>query len=93
MALPMIKLDFNIIKIDKSKYKLHFCSGKNCKRDPKYIETHPQLNNIKDGTMALEVSVIAAYNIKIYYCYDCIDDILNELKIKLNKNLWIFNED
>jgi hypothetical protein len=89
----MITVDF---KIDKANHYC-FCSGKDCKRNPKYITRTPD-NEFKiiEGSIIGVISIETfsagsrGYLVSIYFCYDCIDDILNEIKSSFDKKLWVF---
>ena len=58
----------------------YWCDNYDCKRLPKYISTR---GHIKNGTLAL---CFGRYT----FCFDCIDAVLEEAKLKLNKSLWAF---
>jgi len=68
------------IKIEKSEGTAWCDNYRSRRKLPQYISKR---GNIKRGTT---MAVIADH----CYCYDCIDLIYDEIKLKLNKSLWLF---
>jgi len=86
-----------IIKIIKSKGFEH-CEGVNCKKLPQYISKRGKIKN-KALMIALysdqlrydqDLQYGDAISADYVYCDDCADELYNEVRMKLNRDLWIF---
>jgi len=69
----------NLFKILKSDGRYN-CRNYYCKNLPQYISKR---GTIKRGSVMLFVGPSA-------FCFDCIDEVLETAKLKLNKSFWIF---
>lgn len=77
------------IKISKASGRCK-CRGQNCPRNPKYIDVDKN-RIIKDTYVAgISMRTPAGYYTS-YYCYDCLQAIHTDMKLKLNPNYWNFN--
>jgi hypothetical protein len=65
------------------------CRGTNCKRSPEYVK--PNGNIVRGTSCAYIVIQTAGLVYSAYYCRDCIDDLYQKMKEKLDTNLWIFH--
>lgn len=68
------------------------CDNKDCKHNPEYSD-----NIIGDVFYIKKNTVVAIISLSDYengpynlYCRDCIDDVYNQIKSKLDSKLWAF---
>jgi hypothetical protein len=65
------------------------CCNTNCQRSSEYHYTILENSHwIKQGTVCARIQI---ENRVEYYCRDCIDEIYNLIKSKLDSKLWIFS--
>ena len=80
-----------IIKVDKLEMSGIYCSNINCKHLPEYhFKLFDRVYHIKTGTVCAFIRLTSGDQTDIY-CTDCIDEIYNICKSKLNKDLWAFH--
>lgn len=64
------------------------CGNENCKRSTQYNYcVFGTTHYIKQGTICASIQV---NNSREYYCRDCIGEIYNLIKSKLDSKLWAF---
>ena len=64
------------------------CYNKNCKHNPQYnYNIIGSVFHIKKDTIVAIVSVDNNYNV---FCRDCIDDVFNLIRSKMDSQLWAF---
>lgn len=83
----MIKIE--VFKVDISRMQ---CDNVNCKRLPEYFDQILNSFFLKRGTICASITIetnIGEYG-RQYYCRDCIDEIYQKIKSKLDSKLWIF---
>ena len=73
-----------IVRILKATSSTFECENRNCQKLPKYvvIGSFGRLR-IKKNSIYIKIG----YGI---FCGGCIDEVYNEVKLKLNKKLWAF---
>ena len=65
------------------------CGNTNCQHSEKYHYVIMQNSHwIKQGTICARIKIDNSIE---YYCRDCIDEIYNLIKSKLDSKLWIFS--
>ena len=79
------------IEVKKLEMSGWICSNPNCKHLPEYHHkffTH--VFHIKQDTICAFISLSSGHVVEIY-CTDCIDEVYQLCKLKLNKALWAFH--
>lgn len=73
-------------RLERASGRSH-CRGKDCKKLPEFIEE----GKIIKGTTCAAISLHgAAGSVTAYYCEDCIEDVITNLKKELDPNLRAF---
>lgn len=77
------------IEIKKINYVGQECNNTNCRHNPKYIANFPSNDkywpNIRIGTICAFVEIDFSIDV---YCRECIDLMYQEIKTKMDSNLW-----
>jgi hypothetical protein len=93
----MIKVEIITVNYDNKLGNLKYCDGKDCPKNPNYIDIKDPFFRIKSGTKIICVLNKSNFNMinracDSYYCPDCADQIFKYLKSSFDRNLWIFND-
>jgi hypothetical protein len=73
-----------IVKIYTARSNSFECENEKCQNLSEYISLYHSEYRIKKGTRYVKFGNFT------YYCGGCIDEIYNEVKLKLNRKLWAF---